>query len=124
MAAETLVPTSADEAAQLFGDGEGITVFAGGTILMPEIAAGRLKPARALLLHRSGLDGSSTDGDVVRIGAMTPGRGARRRERRAARPLRRARSRDLEVRAAATVGGNLCAPRGPRRRSAATSARR
>ena len=31
---------------------------------------------------------------------------------------------DLEVRAAATVGGNLCAPRRARRRSAATSARR
>ena len=35
MAAETLVPSSTDEAVQLFGDGEGITVFAGGTILMP-----------------------------------------------------------------------------------------
>ena len=72
MAAETLVPSSADEAVQLFGDGEGITVFAGGTILMPEIAAGRLQPARALLLHRSGLDELRTDGDVVRIGAMVP----------------------------------------------------
>ena len=70
MAAETLVPTSADEAVELFGDGDGITVFAGGTILMPEIAAGRLKPARALMLHRSGLDELRADGDVVRIGAM------------------------------------------------------
>jgi CO/xanthine dehydrogenase FAD-binding subunit len=42
MAAETLVPSSADEAVKLFGDGDGITVFAGGTTLMPEIAAGRL----------------------------------------------------------------------------------
>ena len=72
MAAETLVPSSADEATRLFGDGDGITVFAGGTILMPEIAAGRLKPARALMLHRSGLDELRTDGDVVRIGAMVP----------------------------------------------------
>ena len=61
MAAETLVPSSLDEAVRLFGDGEGITVFAGGTILMPEIAAGRLKPARALLLHRSGLDELRTE---------------------------------------------------------------
>jgi carbon-monoxide dehydrogenase medium subunit len=107
MAAETLVPSSADEAVQLFGDGDGITVFAGGTILMPEIAAGRLKPARALLLHRSGLDELRTDGDVVRIGAMVPvaalaegpdGLLARFAQRVA----------DLEVRAAATVGGNLC----------------
>ena len=54
MAAETLVPSSADEATRLFGDGEGITVFAGGTILMPEIAAGRLKPARALISIAAG----------------------------------------------------------------------
>ncbi len=95
MAAETLVPSSADEAVQLFGDGDGITVFAGGTILMPEIAAGRLKPTRALLLHRSGLDELRTDGDVVRIGAMVPvaalaeGRRAARALRGAGRPTSR-----------------------------------
>ncbi len=106
MAAETLIPSSADEAVQIFGDGEGVTVFAGATILMPEIAAGRLKPSRALLLHRSGLDELSTDGEVVRLGAMVrvaaladgDGLLARFAEQVA----------DLEVRAAATVGGNLC----------------
>ena len=72
MAAEALVPSSAAEAVQLFGDGKDITVFAGGTILMPEIAAGRLKPARTLLRHRSGLDELRVDGDAVRIGAMVP----------------------------------------------------
>jgi carbon-monoxide dehydrogenase medium subunit len=111
MAAETLVPTSVDEAVQLFGDGAGVTVFAGGTTLMPEIAAGRLKPTRTLLLHRSGLDELHTDGDVVRIGAMVPvsaladgpdGLLARFAQRIG----------DLEVRAAATVGGNLCASGG------------
>jgi CO/xanthine dehydrogenase FAD-binding subunit len=111
MAAETLVPTSADEAVQLFGDGKGITVFAGGTILMPEIAAGRLKPARALLLYRSGLDELDTDGDVVRIGAMVPvaalASGPDELLARFAREIG-----DLEVRAAATVGGNLCATPG------------
>ena len=70
MAAEALVPSSAGEAVELFGDGEGVTVFAGGTIVMPEIAAGRLKPERALLLHRTGLDELRTDGDVIRIGPM------------------------------------------------------
>jgi carbon-monoxide dehydrogenase medium subunit len=111
MAAETLVPTSADEAVQLFGDGKDITVFAGGTILMPEIAAGRLKPARALLLHRSGLDELRADGDVVRIGAMVPvaalASGSDELLARFAREIG-----DLEVRAAATVGGNLCATPG------------
>src|SRR5918912_876934 len=72
MTADVLVPTSAEEAAGLFGDGEGVTVFAGGTILMPEIAAGRLKPARALMLHRSGLDRIEAGDGVVRIGAMVP----------------------------------------------------
>jgi len=106
MAAETLVPSSADEAVQLFGDGEGITVFAGGTILMPEIAAGRLKPARALLLHRSGLDELRADGDVVRIGAMVPVAALAEGDGLLARFAQQL--GDLEVRAAATVGGNLC----------------
>ena len=111
MAAETLVPTSSDEAVQLFGDGEGITVFAGGTILMPNIAAGRLQPARALMLHRSGLDEMGADGNIVRIGAMTTiaalASGPDELLARFAREIG-----DLEVRAAATVGGNVCAPRG------------
>jgi carbon-monoxide dehydrogenase medium subunit len=108
--AETLVPTSVEQAVELFGDGAGVTVLAGGTILMPLIAAGRVKPERALLLHRSGLDGIASDGGVVRIGAATPlarlvdGDGLLARF---AREIA-----DGEVRAAATVGGNVCAPPG------------
>ena len=45
MTADVLFPTSADEAASLYGDGEGITVFAGGTILLPEIASGDSLPS-------------------------------------------------------------------------------
>jgi len=111
MAAEALVPSSAAEAVQLFGDGEDITVFAGGTILMPEIAAGRFKPARTLLLHRSGLDDLRVDGDVLHIGATVPvaalADGTNELLARFAREIG-----DLEVRAAATVGGNLCASAG------------
>ena len=107
MAAEALVPTSADEAIELFGDGDGITVFAGGTILMPEIAAGRLKPSRALMLHHSGLAELRAEGDVVRIGAMVPiaalADGPEELLARFAVEIG-----DREVRAAATVGGNLC----------------
>ena len=111
MAAETLVPRSIDEAVQLFGDGDGITVFAGGTTLMPEIAAGRMSPARALLLHRSGLDDLRADGDVIRMGPMvtvaTLADGADGLLARFAQQVG-----DGEIRAAATVGGNLCATAG------------
>ena len=41
-AAQVVVPMSRDEAVKEFGDGSGVTVFAGGTILMPEINYGRL----------------------------------------------------------------------------------
>jgi aerobic carbon-monoxide dehydrogenase medium subunit len=111
MAAEALIPTSPDEAVTLFGDGGDLTVFGGGTILLPEIAAGRLKPARALMLHRSGLDSLDATGDAVRIGAMTTMASlvadtddlvTRFAEHVA----------DGEVRRNATVGGNLCASPG------------
>jgi CO/xanthine dehydrogenase FAD-binding subunit len=111
MAAEALIPTSPDEAASLFGEGKNLTVFAGGTILLPEIAAGRLKPARTLMLHRSGLDSLETAGDVVRIGAMTTIAsligGTDDLLTRFAKYVA-----DGEVRRTATVGGNLCASPG------------
>jgi len=111
MPAEALVPTSAEEAARLYGDGEGVVVFAGGTILLPEISAGRLKPERALMLHKSGLDGISTDGGTIRIGAMTPVSalvgGPCELISRFAENVG-----DGEVRRSATVGGNLCATAG------------
>jgi carbon-monoxide dehydrogenase medium subunit len=111
MAAEVLTPTSPDEAASLFGEGKDLTVFGGGTILLPEIAAGRLKPTRALMLHRSGLDSLDTAGDVVRIGAMTTIAslidGTDDLLTRFAEHVA-----DGEVRRTATVGGNLCASPG------------
>jgi CO/xanthine dehydrogenase FAD-binding subunit len=111
MAAEALIPTSPDEAASLFGEGENLTVFGGGTILLPEIASGRLKPTRALMLHRSGLDSLDTSGDVVRIGAMTTIAalidGTDDVLTRFAEHVA-----DGEVRRTATVGGNLCASPG------------
>jgi aerobic carbon-monoxide dehydrogenase medium subunit len=111
MTADVLVPTTADEAASLFGDGEGVTVFGGGTILLPEITAGRLAPTRALMLHRSGLDRITVEGDRVTIGAATP---VSALVDLPDRPLGdfAVHLADLEIRAAATIGGNLCAPPG------------
>ena len=48
------------DAASAFGDGADVTVIAGGTIVMPELAHGRLRPRRALLLGRAGLSGVRT----------------------------------------------------------------
>jgi CO/xanthine dehydrogenase FAD-binding subunit len=106
------MPGSAEEAVQAFGDGRDVTVFAGGTILMPEIAHGRYpKGGRTLMLSRAGLEEISADGSV-RIGAMTTlsavaGSGIE--------PLAEAAGdvADHEVRGQATLGGNLCAPPGP-----------
>ena len=111
MTAEVLVPTSADEAASLFGSGDGLTVFGGGTILLPEIAAGRLTPGRALLLHKAGLDSVRTEGDRVVIGAMTPVAALVDHPADALADVAR-HVADEEVRRTATVGGNLCAPPG------------
>ena len=111
MAAAVLLPTSADEAATLYGDGEGITVLAGGTILLPEIAAGRVQPERALVLSHAGLDAVRADDGVLRIGAMTPISAlVDGPEPLLARYA--ARVADIEVRRNATVGGNICAPPG------------
>jgi aerobic carbon-monoxide dehydrogenase medium subunit len=111
MAAEALMPTTADEAASLFGDGSDVTVFGGGTILLPEIAAGRLRPGRALMLHRAGLDRLDAGGDVIRIGAMTTIAALVDATddllTRFAEHVG-----DREVRQTATVGGNLCASTG------------
>lgn len=111
MTPEVLVPTSAVEAASLYGDGEGITVFAGGTILLPEIASGRLVLERALLLHRSGLDELRTDGDRVVIGAMVPVAALTDAPEEALAHVAR-HVADGEVRRNATLGGNICAPPG------------
>jgi CO/xanthine dehydrogenase FAD-binding subunit len=108
---EVLTPTSVTEAIEAFGDGQGVTVFAGGTILMPQISYGRYpRGGRTLMLGRAGLDEVSGDGTVT-IGAMTrlttlAGSGPE--------PLAAA-ARDVgdhEIRGQATIGGNLCAPPG------------
>ena len=52
---EVLLPTSPDEAARAYGDGDGVTVLGGGTIVVPEITYGRLRPGRVLMLGRSGV---------------------------------------------------------------------
>jgi aerobic carbon-monoxide dehydrogenase medium subunit len=109
-APEVIVAASREEAVSAFGDGSGVTVVAGGTIVMPEITHGRLVPTRALLIGRAGLSGVSSGGGRTTIGATTTIaelEGAAEPLGTCARGLA-----DLEIRGQATLGGNLCAPPG------------
>ena len=64
-----LVPSSPEDAVRLFGDGAGVTVVGGGTIVVPSLALGRRSAERALLLHRAGLTACRRDGGRITIGA-------------------------------------------------------
>jgi len=107
---DVLLPTSPDEAVSAFGDGTGVTVVGGGTIVMPEISAGRLRPSRTLLLARAGLAGVKREGGKVTIGATAP------LEALVDLPSPvgpcAANVGDIEIRSRATLGGNLCAGEG------------
>jgi len=111
MTSDVLIPTSPEEAVAAFGDGSGVTVIGGGTIVMPEITYGRLQPARAILLSRAGLAGVTRDGSTVTIGATTPV--ADLVDLPAPLGPCAANVADGEIRGQATVGGNLCAGEGP-----------
>ena len=113
---DVLIPSSADEALAAFGDGAGVTVIGGGTIVMPDLAAGRVRPTKALLLSRAGLDGVTRTGGKVTIGAAAPLSALEDGDEPLATAVRHL--ADPEIRGQATVGGNVCsaasadAPRG------------
>jgi CO/xanthine dehydrogenase FAD-binding subunit len=109
-APEVIVAASREEAVSAFADGSDVTVVAGGTIVMPEITHGRLRPRRALLIGRAGLSGVSSAQGRTTIGATT----TIAELHDAVEPLGTcARGlADVEIRGQATFGGNLCAPPG------------
>jgi CO/xanthine dehydrogenase FAD-binding subunit len=107
---EVVVPTAPTEAVEAFGDGAGVTVIAGGTIVMPEIKHGRLRPERALLLDGAGLAGVSEEAGRITVGAMTPVAELERLPDPLGTTARHV--ADVEIRRQATLGGNLCAPPG------------
>ena len=108
-APDVLQPSSREEAVSLFE--AGVTVIGGGTIVVPELTSGRLRPERAMLLTGAGLSGITRDGPRVTIGATTP---VSELESLPA-PIGpcAANVADTEIRAQGTVGGNLCAGAGP-----------
>jgi carbon-monoxide dehydrogenase medium subunit len=77
---------------------------------MPELNYGRLRPERVLFLQDAGLAGIHRDGSSLTIAAMTTLADLER----APEPLATAARSvaDHEIRAQATLGGNLCAPPG------------
>jgi CO/xanthine dehydrogenase FAD-binding subunit len=102
-----LVPTSSEEAATAFGDGSGITVVAGGTIAVPALKLGRLRPERTLYLGRAGLGGVGRSNGALTIGATTT---IETLAAEAPEPLATFARHvaDYEIRGQATIGGNLC----------------
>ena len=107
-APDVLQPTSPEEAVSLFEPG--VTVIGGGTIVVPDLTSGRLRPEKAMLLTGAGLTGVDRDGSRITIGAMTPV------SELVSLPAPigpcAANVADVEIRAQGTVGGNLCAGKG------------
>lgn len=103
-------PASPDDAVSEFGDGTGVTVFGGGSILMVELVHDRLAAEHVLMLDRAQMAGVRTQSGRTTIGAMT----TVAELETALEPLgTSARGvADPEIRAQATLGGNLCAPPG------------
>ncbi len=110
-ATEVLVPGSEDEAIAAFGDGAGVVVVGGGTIVVPDATYRRLEAKKALLLGRAGMSGITNDGSRVTIGAATPVQELVDLPA----PLGPCAENvaDLEIRSQGTVGGNICAGEGP-----------
>ncbi len=104
---EVSVPTSEQEARVLFGASSKPLVAGGATILTPELASGARSAAHVMLLHRAGLDGVRRDSERIAIGATTRLSSLREMPD----PLRSAIAgvADPEIRAQATLAGNICA---------------
>lgn len=111
MDVDVILPDSKEAAAAAYGDGSGISVMAGGTILMQLVNYRRSRPDRVLMLHKAGLSYMDEEGSTVTIGAMTPL--ARLTGLDAPLGPCAANIGDPEIRAQATLGGNLCAPTPP-----------
>ena len=107
---ELLRPGAPEEAVEIFGNGEGVRVLAGGTLLVPELHLGSSSPERVLMLQDAGLDFVEESEGVLRVGAMT----AVDTLCSMPPPLGRCAAGigDTEIRSAATLGGNLCSPAG------------
>ena len=110
-----LAPTSLVQALAALADEGGATVLAGGTDLMPQSRAGKVRPARTLLNIRRvpgldaiavGEDGALAIGSLVTLSALRGHELVRRHAPLIAEAVDHFASD--QIRNAATLGGNLC----------------
>ncbi len=104
---EVSIPTSRSDAERVFGEAAEITVVSGGTIVMPALRSGRLAPKHVMLLTRAGLDGVERERDRLRIGAAARLADLAELPEPLVSAVRGV--ADPEIRAQATIGGNVCA---------------
>jgi CO/xanthine dehydrogenase FAD-binding subunit len=109
---EVVMAASEAEAVAAFGDGSGVTVIGGGTVMTPLLTHGALWPETVLMLQRAGLGGivdsivdSLVGGGTLEIGAAATLAAV---ADVAPEPLASAaRIPDYEIRGQATLGGNI-----------------
>lgn len=110
---EYLAPTTIADAVRALRDGEA-TVLAGGTDLMPQMQAGRVRLRRRLvnIRHVSGLEGIARTDGAIRIGALATVAEIMANDVVRTRLPVLAEAGDhfasAQLRNAATVGGNIC----------------
>ena len=107
-AATVSIPTSEAEAAAAVTGSPPAAVLAGGTLLVPQITLGEVSVERAVWLGRAGMDTISRSNGIITVGAAAP------LAKCAVLPAPAgpcaANIGDNEVRAQATIGGNVCSP--------------
>jgi len=108
MAATVTTPSTPDEAAAAFAADPAATIVGGGTVVVPANTLGTRVVDRAIWLGRAGLDLVESNGGTVTIGAAASlaacaALGA---------PVGSCAANigDGELRAQATLGGNICSP--------------
>ena len=107
-AAAVLMPSSEAEVVAAVTEQPLATVLAGGTLLVPQHTLGEIAPARAVWLGRAEMDGISQSNGRITVGAAAPLAACAT----LASPVGpcAANIGDNEVKAQATIGGNVCSP--------------